>query len=204
MESLRDERFPLPQELIGDMEGSAREAVCSYLNEGDLFEKYRGYSYCRFHCGISDEKMGFREYTDGEWVWPEGLIHYVRSHNVILPEEFIAAAISRRRKEKIDETIPVSFDCWVEWAGQRRSPEIRQQLTGRLAAAKIAAAKLIESKIKSVAKREGESDQPCIMKGCSRMALVGRKVCARHFLSDRLLEASTQKLYLVPPLHFDL
>jgi len=27
--------------------------------------------------------------TDGEWVWPEGLSHYVEYHNLILPDEVV-------------------------------------------------------------------------------------------------------------------
>ncbi|MFT5048691.1 MAG: hypothetical protein ACI8QZ_000078 [Chlamydiales bacterium] len=33
--------------------------------------------------------MGSRCLTDGEWVWPEGLAHYVEAHHVRLPDEFL-------------------------------------------------------------------------------------------------------------------
>jgi len=42
---------------------------------------------CRF-CG---REIGFRELTDGRWVWPEGLGHYVEAHDVRLPEAFLAS-----------------------------------------------------------------------------------------------------------------
>jgi hypothetical protein len=42
---------------------------------------YMGYSRCRL-CGVSN---GSGEFTDGVLVWPEGLSHYVRVHQVRLP-----------------------------------------------------------------------------------------------------------------------
>jgi hypothetical protein len=68
MNDLREQDLPLPQELVGEMPASDREAVHSYLNCGDVFETYRGFSWCRFRCGIEHDKMGHREFTDGVWV----------------------------------------------------------------------------------------------------------------------------------------
>jgi hypothetical protein len=33
--------------------------------------------------------MGAADLTDGNYVWPEKLSHYIRMHNVWLPEPFI-------------------------------------------------------------------------------------------------------------------
>jgi len=86
--SLSDDDFPPPQELITDCDASTRNAIAEYLDAGLEFAAYRGVSWCRFFC---DHPMGNRELTDGEWVWPEGLSHYVRDHNVRLPDEFVAS-----------------------------------------------------------------------------------------------------------------
>jgi hypothetical protein len=48
-----------------------------------------GYSFCRFECGIPNNAMGDSDLSDGEWLWPEGLAHYVERHSVRLPDEFI-------------------------------------------------------------------------------------------------------------------
>jgi hypothetical protein len=48
-----------------------------------------GYSFCRFVCGIADWDMGSADFCDGDWLWPEGLAHYVEKHSVRLPDEFI-------------------------------------------------------------------------------------------------------------------
>ncbi|HEY1188039.1 MAG TPA: hypothetical protein VGE74_10300 [Gemmata sp.] len=34
--------------------------------------------------------MGGRDLTDGVWMWPEGLAHYVECHAVRLPDEFVS------------------------------------------------------------------------------------------------------------------
>jgi hypothetical protein len=33
--------------------------------------------------------MGSRDLTDGIWIWPEGLVHYVETHHLALPAEFM-------------------------------------------------------------------------------------------------------------------
>ena len=37
---------------------------------------------------------GFRERCDGVYIWPEGLAHYVRAHNVRLPAEVVKQIVS--------------------------------------------------------------------------------------------------------------
>ena len=46
MNDLREPDLPLPQELVGEMSAPDREAVCRYLNSAQVFESYRGYSWC--------------------------------------------------------------------------------------------------------------------------------------------------------------
>jgi hypothetical protein len=54
-----------------------------------------GYSFCRFVCGVADTEMGGIDLHDGEWLWPQGLAHYVEHHSVRLPDEFIETMRSR-------------------------------------------------------------------------------------------------------------
>jgi hypothetical protein len=89
--------------------------VISSLRRGQVFETWRGYSFCRFMCGISDEEMGYRCLTDGAWVWPEGLAHYVERHHLPLPEEFIEVA--RARSGEVPEV------ALVESSNEREEPE---------------------------------------------------------------------------------
>jgi hypothetical protein len=105
--------------------------LLSYLRGGHVFEVWRGYSWCRFRCGVSSTALGHRDFTDGEWVWPEGLIHYVDVHRVALPDEFVATA--RARDGLVPPTTPhletmthdakvAAFegDFWDEWFDRLR------------------------------------------------------------------------------------
>jgi len=72
-----------------------REKILAYLRQGHLYCAYFGYSSCRFQCRGTYSILGTAELTDGEWVWPDGLVHYIERHGVILPEEFVAGASAR-------------------------------------------------------------------------------------------------------------
>ncbi|HXW79436.1 MAG TPA: hypothetical protein VEJ84_08040 [Acidimicrobiales bacterium] len=64
-------------------EESRREELARQLDSGDRTDRaYMGYSKCRL-CGC---RNGSGERTDGVFIWPEGLAHYVRDHAVRLPE----------------------------------------------------------------------------------------------------------------------
>jgi hypothetical protein len=116
-------RFPDPMLLVSpEWCIGEREQIAGYLEAGWTFTQWRGVSYCRFQCGMSEADMGSRCLTDGEWVWPEGLPHYLKCHSVRLPEEFIASM--RRNGWKVpsgDETACGEThgtpDCtfWIAW-----------------------------------------------------------------------------------------
>ena len=107
-----------------------REALASYLRTGRTYAQYLGFSHCRFECGTPSREMGSRDLTDGSWVWPEGLVHYVTVHEIALPDEFLAHARGNgfvvpeldpgwtprhgRREEPSDE-------LWHRWARERRA-----------------------------------------------------------------------------------
>ncbi|HEX7860241.1 MAG TPA: hypothetical protein VF773_07950 [Verrucomicrobiae bacterium] len=84
-------------------------------------DAYCGWSTCRFRCKQGDYN-GSKDFTDGEWKWPEGLAHYIECHAVILPEEFVETMrsngwqvppetlYSQRRK--------TDFTFWLDWAAR--------------------------------------------------------------------------------------
>lgn len=82
--------LPRPQALVGGWEPRARELVLRYLRGGKVLVRYPEASFCRFDCG--EQAMGASDLTDGRYVWPEGLAHYVERHDVRLPEPFVAHA----------------------------------------------------------------------------------------------------------------
>ena len=65
--------------------------VATYLSSGTVARAYLGRSACRF-CG---ERNGSLEFTDGRYIWPEGLAHYVTDHGVRLPDDFVEYAVAR-------------------------------------------------------------------------------------------------------------
>jgi hypothetical protein len=90
-----------------DWDGEIREFIAGYLGMGQIAMSYMGYSSCRI-CG---DDNGDLELTDGVYVWPSGLTHYVSEHDVRLPEQFVSHAISRL--ERIEQA-PRERDWWRE------------------------------------------------------------------------------------------
>lgn len=68
-----------------------------------------GLSPCRL-CG---RQTGAMEYTDGTFVWPEGLAHYVDEHAVRLPKRVVEHAL--RRVQAIEDE-PVDTEWWRDQA----------------------------------------------------------------------------------------
>ena len=75
-----------------------------YLRSGIVTRAYLGFSPCRM---CDNRGNGSLELTDGTYVWPEGLAHYVEQHGVKLPGEFLEHArhVSETYgRARIDET----------------------------------------------------------------------------------------------------
>jgi hypothetical protein len=78
--------WPDPQDHVDESwTASEREFVGLYLSRGLVARSYMGYSSCRI-CGANN---GSLELTDGYFVWPVGLSHYVIDHAVRPPAEFV-------------------------------------------------------------------------------------------------------------------
>jgi hypothetical protein len=84
--------MPLPQRLVGGWHADARAATLRYLRAGTALMNYPDASFCRFECGVGE--LGRADLTDGRYVWPDGLAHYVEQHDVRLPDDFVARAVA--------------------------------------------------------------------------------------------------------------
>ena len=94
-ESTDDPGFVHPRKLVGSYDDAGEKAMLvAYLESGKRFSGQLGFSYCRFCCGEPVAKMGNLELSDGRWVWPQGLAHYVDKHDVVLPQRFMDYARS--------------------------------------------------------------------------------------------------------------
>ncbi len=63
-----------------------KDEVLDYLQNGEVKHRWRGMSSCRL-CDLWNN--GSRCLTDGTYIWPQGLAHYVEEHNTPLPQDFI-------------------------------------------------------------------------------------------------------------------
>jgi hypothetical protein len=101
------------------------QRVLSYLDGGIEVAAYLGFSTCRC-CAIADDEMGSRDLTDGTWVWPDGLSHYLRVHRLPLPDPFLrtmnqnshAVPILQQRKRKGAWPPDYDFTFWHAWAAE--------------------------------------------------------------------------------------
>jgi len=65
------------------MSKELKHKMLAYLKKGKYWAAYLGSSTCRV-CERWDN--GCSEFTDGKYLWPEGLPHYIEEHNVRIPE----------------------------------------------------------------------------------------------------------------------
>jgi hypothetical protein len=121
--------FPHPSELMvpGGL-GDLKENVVRYLASGREYLGWLGYSHCRFHCGVEDRDMGDRDLSDGLWVWPQGLAHYVACHDISLPGEFLDTMRASQWSVPKDRPLHIpTSDCsmlgnfWADWTKQLRA-----------------------------------------------------------------------------------
>jgi hypothetical protein len=122
--------WPDPSQLVSpDWEAGRRGRLVEYLRAGATLAAYMGYSFCRFEdCRHPEhDRLGTRDLTDGRWVWPEGLWHYVADHRVRLPDAFVAeAAENNFAVPALPALDPrqVSFDqgWWLRWVAENTGP----------------------------------------------------------------------------------
>jgi hypothetical protein len=91
-----------------------REIVACFLEAGRVPWIQMGLSTCRF-CG---RENGCAELTDGTYLWPEGLSHYVREHAVRLPVQVVDHILEceAQRPDQVD------LGWWKAAAPDWRSP----------------------------------------------------------------------------------
>jgi hypothetical protein len=121
--------LPDPTALVAaDWERDRRDQIVAYLRAGNPLASYAGFSSCRFPaCGHPERaRLGSKDLTDGQWIWPEGLWHYVRDHAVQLPDELVACAAAH------DFVVPAPSDAdaqlapeaafWLRWSAEHTAP----------------------------------------------------------------------------------
>lgn len=111
--------FPHPTSLVRSnwIPQDHKSRLLHYLRSAPRIRNFWGHSYCRFSCGVSHEEMGSLESSDGVWLWPEGLAHYVECHDVCLPDDFVEHALLSLSSTIDDKSFSgkVDWSYWIEW-----------------------------------------------------------------------------------------
>jgi hypothetical protein len=128
-----DWMLPHPKWLVqADWQPEDRTKIVGYLRSGHQCMFWFGHSWCRLGCD-NDTEMGTSCVTDGIWIWPEGLAHYLEHHGIRLPDEFVDTM--RQNGWKVPETAKLldqhlAFleawpgDCsfWIDWCQHQGIP----------------------------------------------------------------------------------
>ena len=83
--------LPHPADFVDPAwRASEGEQVLLYLEEAYGLPYFPlGWSWCRLGCPGIPNDIGTNDLTDGTYLFPEGLAHYVRLHGVRPPTEFL-------------------------------------------------------------------------------------------------------------------
>jgi hypothetical protein len=106
-----DTTLPDPREFVDPAsDPEERGRVADYLRMGRRLRVHEGKSRSRL-CGTM---TGSDEQTDGTYLWPEGLTHYVAEHAVKLPAEFLEHIA--RELDAIDGNV-IDRGWWAQQRG---------------------------------------------------------------------------------------
>lgn len=110
--------LPHPGRLIAALGGRSYDIrVSRYLAAGIPVRGYFGYGVCRC-CGT---ELGTSDLTDGAWVWPEGLEHYLQTHELPLPAEFRSTVATNGYQvplapgTELDRDGDYDYTFWRSW-----------------------------------------------------------------------------------------
>lgn len=105
---------------------SEAAAVVEHVQRGEPVAVAAGVDWCRFRC--SREHLGTAMLSDGTYVWPQSLVHYMLAHAVRPPDEFVLHA----GRAGAAVAAPIAERTQIEtswWRAQRGWSEGRSFLT---------------------------------------------------------------------------
>lgn len=109
--------YPDPGSFVDDTwDAEEKGKAVAYLKAAHQMPyAFGGNSWCRFRCGIIS--LGNTEFTDGKYLWPEGLLHYVEAHNVKLPREVLDYMLSNKNIKSVNDKLSVDIEWWKSQTG---------------------------------------------------------------------------------------
>ena len=92
-------QWPDPRDFVdASWDQQERNMVVDHLMTAESPWISMGNSTCRF----CQQPNGSLEQTDGAYLWPQGLAHYLLKHAVRLPEPFVEHVRSRQAEREAD------------------------------------------------------------------------------------------------------
>ena len=196
--SLKDTEYPPPHELVGEYDPTVQPKIVAYLNSGHVLRVYRGYASCLFRSNYSEP---YTEKTDGSWVWPCHLSHYVQTHNVLVPPEFICNVAASTGLPAFNEewrSEKDTLEYWRSWCTENASGDLKFRIASALETANKEAEAVLNSAAEEMQHKYGVSHAQCNWAGCTNAALSGEALCGRCSLKgnedmyvSRLFRVST-------------
>jgi hypothetical protein len=122
--SIYESDFPDPGNFVDKEWGKEeKERILRYLKSGrSMPYTAMGVSWCRFRCGVSH--LGAGEFTDGKYVWPEGLAHYIDKHEVRLPTDVVAFMLSNK-----NPVVVSGDDIFIDWTWWKKQKGFNTAIT---------------------------------------------------------------------------
>lgn len=112
-----EDAYPDPGSFVDEAwDVEEKERIVAYIKAAHQMPYAAGgLSWCRFRCGIGS--LGCTEFTDGTYLWPEGLLHYVEAHNVKLPREVLDHMLTNKKIHTGIGKIGADMDWWKSQTG---------------------------------------------------------------------------------------
>ncbi len=111
--------MPDPAKFIDkNWDNIEKQFVIKYLKKGLSVADWMGISWCRFRCG--ETNMGARCLTDGTYIYPEGLVHYIEKHGVRLPKKFVEHVLNEDGNDIVfdkNQNYETDFSWWKKEIG---------------------------------------------------------------------------------------
>jgi hypothetical protein len=119
-QSFHEPHYPDPGNFVDDTWNVEEKAkIVAYLKGAhEMPYAFGGNSWCRFRCGIVS--LGNTEFTDGAYLWPSGLLHYVEKHNVKLPREVLDHMLSNKNIKPVNDQFSVNIEWWQSQSGPNK------------------------------------------------------------------------------------
>jgi hypothetical protein len=91
--------------------------IIKHIENGKSVASWMGVSWCRFRCG--ENNMGNRCLTDGKYLFPEKLTHYIKEHNIRLPIEFTNHVLNYEKTEILTDLreYEIDYSWWKKEVG---------------------------------------------------------------------------------------